>query len=141
MGAPDAVAERRQAIASDFSPRMLFNIHAQAAERRQVQTTCKHLPSLRDSQRGQTTDLGLKSEAITCRCSATICFKSADDSQFDALIWSWTHLVQRSCSSWVRNFRPATFFQNRIQHVAYFTAQARFDFDGFVHHEVFVFRH
>ena len=73
-------------IASDFSPRMLFNEHAKAAERRQVQTTCKHLPSLCDSlsQRGQTTDLGLKSEAITCRCSASL---SADDSHFDALIW------------------------------------------------------
>ena len=38
------------------------------------------------------TDLGLKSEALACRCSATLCFKSADDSQFDALIWSWPHL-------------------------------------------------
>ena len=38
-----------------------------------------------------TTDLGLKSEAITCRCSATLCFKSADDSQLDALVWLWTY--------------------------------------------------
>ena len=53
---------------------------------------CKRLPSLRDSPPGQTTDLGLKSEALACRCSATLCFKSADDSQFDALIWSWPHL-------------------------------------------------
>ena len=54
-----------------------------------------NLPSPCDSLHGQTTNLGPKStesEAITCRCSATLCFKSADDSQFNALIWSWPHL-------------------------------------------------
>ena len=69
---PSAVAERRQAIASDFSPRSLCNEQAQAAERRQVQTpyTCRRSATFNVAK--PLTDLGLKSEAITCRCSATL---------------------------------------------------------------------
>jgi hypothetical protein len=64
------VAERRNAIASDFSPRCLWIV----IESRGAATGVgvgEHLPSLRDFPGFLDTHLGLKSEAVICRCSAT----------------------------------------------------------------------